>query len=459
MIYRILLAEDDIMQREILTNILQDKFGYKVIAVSNGHEAVNQMKSYAEINAILLDISMPIMNGFEALEQIKNLRSDIPVIMLTATDDINIAVKAIKNGASDFILKPPNPEQLNISISNAIKIATLSKELQRLKRDKEGALLFSDLIGWDSSLSDTVNYGRKAANSDLPVLIIGETGTGKELLARAIHGESKRVGAPFIAINCGAIAENLVESILFGHEKGAFTGAIMRTIGKFREAEGGTIFLDEIGELPLEAQVKLLRILQQKEVEPVGAGRPVKVNVRVVSATNRDLKIAVKEGRFRDDLYFRLNVLPINVLPLRERRQDIILLAKYFMENFSSVNALNNKIFTKEAERYLEEYSWPGNVRELENLIHRLLVLSENNKIDLADILELHDRGIDQEEKGYGLSIKMRKNDGSFKKIYEIEDEAMNLAMKHQNGNITMAAEILGIAKSTFYRKMSKKNK
>lgn len=454
----LLIAEDDTIQRTMITTLLGKKLGYQVIAVANGKEAVDRIQSsnIDEISAVLLDINMPVMDGFESLKQIRKYRPDLPVLMLTGDDDTSTAVKAIKEGANDFIVKPPEPSHLDIAVKNAIKLSALSRELSRLKRDKEGALSFTDLVGHGGGLAESISYGRKAATSDVPVLIAGETGVGKELFARAIHGESKRSGAPFIAINCGAIPENLVESILFGHEKGAFTGATARTIGKFREAEGGTIFLDEIGELPLDAQVKLLRVLQQKEVEPVGASKPVKVNVRIISATNRDLKSEVAVGRFREDLYFRLNVLPITVPPLREREQDILPLAEYFIHRLSVADGLPAKTLSKDAKEYLTGAAWPGNVRELENLIHRALVLSDLESIDRHVLTQLHESPGDAlaPTATPGLHINLRSMSGSFKSMSDIETEAMQSVLDHFAGNITRAADALGIAKSTFYRKI-----
>ncbi len=457
----ILIAEDDPVQRAMISMLLTKKLGYKTVATADGKEAVDYIRSsnIGEISAVLLDIEMPVMSGFEALKIIRKYRPDLPVLMLTGTDDTNVAVKAIKEGANDFIVKPPEPSHLDIAIKNAIKFSDLARELHKLKRDKEGALTFSDLVGCNSGLAEAVSYGRKASASDVPVLVMGETGVGKELFARAIHGESKRVGSPFVAINCGAIPENLVESILFGHEKGSFTGAITRTIGKFREAENGTIFLDEIGELPMEAQVKLLRVLQQKEVEPVGAGRAVKINVRIISATNRDLRKDVQNGKFREDLYFRLNVLPITIPPLRERSQDILLLADYFIKKLTVSEGLPPKVLEADAREYISSRAWSGNVRELENFIHRALVLSDSESISRNSLVQIHD-GINisapvvERRVAPSLHINLRNTDGSFKAMEDIELEAMNSVLNHYENNITRAADALGIAKSTFYRKI-----
>lgn len=460
--YKILIAEDDPVQRRMIGHLLTKKLGYEVIAVSNGKEAVEFIKSskQSDVHAVLLDIGMPIMDGFEALKLMREYRADLPILILTGNDDSATAVKAIKEGATDFISKPPEPMHLDVSIKNAIRISTLSNELSKLKRERVGGIAFSDVVGYNSGLAEPVSFGMKAAASSVPVLVMGETGVGKELFARAIHGESKRSSAPFVALNCGAIPHNLVESILFGHEKGSFTGAISRTVGKFREAEGGTIFLDEIGELPLDAQVKLLRVLQQKEVEPVGAGKPVKIDVRVISATNRDLRSAVAAGTFREDLYFRLNVLPIHVPPLRERREDIIALAQFFISRLSDTDGLSIKTLTAEAENYLLGQHFSGNVRELQNLIHRALVLSDTETIDVPAIEKVQEQHSHmpmlemQKATTPRLHLNLRHGDGEFKKMHELEAEAMQVLLAHYDNNITRASDALGIAKSTFYRKI-----
>lgn len=464
----LLAAEDDEMQRNVLALALGKRLGYQATIVNNGQEAINAVinSDVETYSAVLLDICMPVMDGFEALKHIRHYRPDLPVIMLTANSDTNTAVKAIKNGAYDFLPKPLDLEHLALVLKNAIHTHTLTQEVSRLRRDKEGAFRFHDLIGYDDGLAPAVNYGRKAALSDVPVLISGETGVGKEQFARAIHGESRRLGAPFIAVNCGAIPENLVESILFGHEKGAFTGAVARTVGKFREAEGGTLLLDEVGELPLEAQVKLLRAVQQQEVEPVGAAQPVKVNVRIISATHRDLKQDVRAGRFREDLYFRLNVLPIALLPLRERQNDILPLAEYFLQCLAAAEMHIPKTLAPDACTYLMHYPWPGNVRELENLMHRAFVLCDGETIRQEQLQELH--AMDGELHDYGTLesspstapfITLRQPDGSYKTIHDIEAEAMETVLHLHGGNITRAAEALKMAKSTFYRKMQEPNK
>ena len=456
----ILIAEDDPVQRKMLSMLLTRKLKYAIMAANNGKEAVEyvQRSNVGEINAVLLDINMPVMDGFEALKTIRKYRPDLPVLMLTSHDDTDIAVKAIKNGASDFIVKPAEPAHLDIAIKNAIRLSALSQELAKLRRDKEGAVAFSDLVGHNLGLTQAVAYGRKAAASDVPVLLMGETGAGKELFARTIHGESKRVGAPFVAVNCSTMSQQ-IEQLLFGDERGnaSFTNS-PRAIGKIRAAEGGTLFLDDISELPPDVQVRLLRLLQQKEMEPAGGGRPIRVNVRIISATDRDLKRDVKAGRFREDLYFRLNILPITIPPLRERPQDIIPLAEYFIQHIAVADGLPVKSLDPDAKSYLFQHSWPGNVRELESLIHRALVLSDTDAIDRDIIEQIHESSAAEppaERRATpSLHINMRLPDGSFKSMSDIETETLRTALMHFENNITRAADALGIAKSTFYRKI-----
>ena len=447
----ILIGEDEPVQRSILSALLTRKLGFKAIVAENGKEVLKYVResNFGEISAVLLDLEMPEMNGMDALKELHKYRPDLPVIILTGKEDTATAVAAIKEGASDFIIKPANPEQLDVVLKNAIRLSTLSRELTKLKRDREGALGFHDLIGYEGGLAHAVGYARKAAASDVPVLMTGEVSTGKELLARAIHGESKRVGAPFVAVHCGKPS---IEMILFGQEKGIDNSA--RMPGKFREAERGTIFLDDIHALTVEAQAKLLRVIQQREIEPAGADKPVKVNVRIISATNLDLKAEVEAGRFREDLYFRLNVLTIHIPSLRERKQDILPLAEYFLHRLSLLDALPLKTLAADARNYLSEYAWPGNMRELEGLIHRALVLNDGDTITRALLKQIHETDTETAIPIIGPHIALNKPNGLPKTMAEIEAETMQKMLEHYDNNITRAAEALGIAKSTFYRKM-----
>ncbi len=460
----VLIVEDEVLQRDMLARLLKRKLGYESLQAEHGRQALDMLKSEEgkSIKIVILDLNMPVMDGLETLGILSQTYPALPVIMLTGTKDIEDAVQAMKLGATDFLTKPFEGERMLVTVKNALKISTLSTELKRIKSEQTGRFTFSGLIGHDGGLAKTIAVARKAASSDIPVLMTGETGVGKEVFSKAIHGESVRAGKPFIAVNCGAIPQQLVESTLFGHEKGSFTGATDKVIGKFREADGGSIFLDEVGELPLDAQVKLLRVLQQKEVEPVGAGKPVPVNVRILSATNRDLEEEVKAGRFREDLYFRLNVLQIELPPLRERRQDIRLLARHFIDRNCAAEGRTPKDIDVEAFAVLEQYEWPGNVRQLENAINRAMVLSEGESLGLADFQSLLEG---EGESGHlpvfptsgglsGPALSLVVSGGEFKTIEEIEREAMQAALAHFDGNTTQAAKALGMAKSTFYRKM-----
>ncbi len=452
---KILIVEDDPTQRELLATLLKRDGPYDILYADNGRVALNLLeKNFSIIRLVIMDQEMPVMTGLEALEVIHDSYPDLPVIMLTGNHTTENIVKAMRLGAIDFMTKPYEPRRLAVTVQNAIKMASLHKEVTRLRRTEEGVVRFTNLIGCDEGLSDVVKTGRKAAASNIPVLITGETGVGKEVFARAIHGESARSGSPFIAINCGAIPENLVESTLFGHEKGAFTGASTKTIGKFREAQGGTIFLDEISELPKESQVKLLRVLQQKEIEPVGAGQTVPVNVRILSATNRDLQKEVKAGRFREDLFFRLNVLQITLPPLRERKQDILALAQYFLDRYCVTTKTHTKVFSDSVLNSLAEREWYGNVRELENAVHRAVVMSESDVINMFDFSWIHDTP----EITYKPLPPTRHFYTSgydrLKTIAEHEAEAIRYAINYYNQDIEKAATALGLAKSTLYRKI-----
>lgn len=457
----ILIVEDDPLQRQMLATLMRRKLDFGSLEAENGRKALEILATdpASAVRLIILDLDMPIMGGMETLEILRQKHPSIPVIMLTGNKDIEPAVQAMKLGAVDFLTKPYEGERMMVTVKNALRLSLLSKEVSRLKSEKEGTFTFENLIGHDGGLLPVVNIGRKASASDIPVLIGGETGTGKEVFARAIHGESARAGKPFIAVNCGALPSQLVESILFGHEKGAFTGATEKAAGKFREAEGGTIFLDEIGELPLDSQVKLLRVLQQKEVEPVGASKPVPVNIRIISATNRNLQKEVATGKFREDLFFRLNVLQIILPPLRERREDITELSRHFIERFCIDTGAVPKTISRALEEKLIRFEWPGNVRQLENAMSRAMVVSESNVLDVDDFsaLLLGATAAQKETSSGGIAkpqhIRVISPDGHFKTAEEIEREAMDIALDHFNHNITQAAKALGMAKSTFYKK------
>lgn len=462
--YKILVVEDDALQRKMIGKLLERHLEMIPIEADSARQALEILRNDESnsIQLVLADHYMPEMDGSELLQIITQQYPHLPVIMLTGTKDIRIAVEAMKMGACDFLTKPPEVDRLQVSILNALKLRVLEKEVTRLKRKDEGTFTFNDLIGHDKGLADIIRVGKKAAASEIPVLLLGETGVGKEVFARAIHGESKRVGKAFVAVNCGAIPEQLVESTLFGHEKGAFTGAVAKSIGRFREAEGGTIFLDEIGELPLDAQVKILRALQQREIVPVGSSKSIPINVRIISATNRKLDEEVKKGAFRDDLYFRLNVLTVHLPALRERRNDIPALVHHFMDRYTSREGIVLKDLSDTALHSLCHRNWPGNVRELENTIHRAVVLSEGKIMEVDDFVDLSAPQSPFANLASLAALPLQQGafslydttTGRMKMMDEIEQEIMHFALKASGDNVTKAADLLGIAKSTFYRRM-----
>ncbi len=456
----VLIVEDDELQRDMLSMLLSRKLGLGAVIAKNGRDALDIMETNPahSIKLVVLDLDMPVMGGMEALEIMQQRYPYLPVIMLTGSKDIDHAVKAMKMGALDFITKPYETQRIIVTVKNALKISTLSKELTRLKTQENGHFKFENLCGFEDGLLRSVTLGRKAAASDITVLLTGETGTGKEVFAKAIHGSSKRAGEAFVAVNCGALPSQLVESILFGHEKGAFTGANQKTIGKFREANRGTIFLDEVAELSLDTQVKLLRVLQQKEVEPIGSEKTIPVNIRIISATNKCLAEEVKEGRFREDLFFRLNVLQIELPPLRERKQDIPHLVTHFIDRFVVAGDSIPKTVSHDALDFLTYQDWPGNVRQLENTIKRALVLSDSNTILLDDFQYVETsppslKTQTQQEKTSDF-ISLLDLAGDLRTLSDLEKEIIRFAYTYCNQNVTKTAKKLGLAKSTLYKKL-----
>ena len=387
----------------------------------------------------------------------------------------------MRAGAQDFVVKPVGFERLQVSLRNALNTQALKGELQRIKHSREGRLTFADIITRSENMAGVLRTSQKAAASSIPVLIEGESGVGKELFARAIHGSGERKAKPFVAVNCGAIPDNLVESILFGHEKGAFTGATERHMGKFVEASGGTLFLDEVGELPLAAQVKLLRALQEGTVEAVGGRKPVKVDVRIISATNRKLLDLVKNGAFREDLFYRLHVLPLTIPPLRLRREDIPHLLRHFLARFSAEENRTITGISGEAMAHLAQLDWPGNIRQLENAIYRAVVMSESDQLGLADFPHasaqaIADAHVPHSEpliiapstapamvSGNEIPIAPLANVGSLamltatgevRPLEEMESEIIRFAISHYRGQMSEVARRLKIGRSTLYRKL-----
>jgi DNA-binding NtrC family response regulator len=382
----ILIADDDPVARRLVENMVQ-KCGYDCVVVDSGDAAVAALTApdAPAIDAVVLDLVMPGLDGMGVLSKIREAGLGVPVIVQTAHGGIDNVISAMRAGAADFVVKPVGMERLQVSLRNALNASALKGELQRIRHSREGRLSFSDIITRSEAMAHVLRSAQKAANSAIPVLIEGESGVGKELFARAIHGSGERKAKPFVAVNCGAIPDNLVESILFGHEKGAFTGATERHAGKFVEAHGGTLFLDEVSELPLTAQVKLLRALQEGAVEAVGGRKPVKVDVRIISATNRKLLDRVKQGHFREDLFYRLHVLPLTIPALRARREDIPHLLRHFLARFAAEENRAITGISGQAMAHLSSLDWPGNIRQLENAVYRAVVMSESDQLELDD--------------------------------------------------------------------------
>jgi len=439
---RILVVDDEKNMRWALGKALT-KAGYQVLEAESGPEALALLQQTAP-HLILLDLKMPQMDGIEALERIKGLHKELPVIILTAHGTMESAVKAIKLGATDFISKPFELDKLMVTIENALGVVALKEEINYLRAALEENWR-KPIIGNSAGLLALLQSVQQVAKTNATVLILGESGTGKELVANALHGESPRADKPLIKINCGAIPENLIESELFGHEKGAFTGAIQRRQGRFEQANGGTLFLDEVGELSLGMQVKLLRVLQEQELVRVGGNQAIKVDIRVVAATNRDLKQMVTEGNFREDLYYRLNVIPLLMPPLRERREDIPLLINHFLKVYGKESAPLE--IDPEAMAYLMKYPWPGNIRELENVVERMTILSVSGRITVAQL----PREISQEEEA--VSFRLPEEGISLEKL---EKDLIIQALERTGDNQTHAAKLLGISRHTLLYRMEK---
>ena len=477
----VLIVDDDPVQRRLLEAAIS-RMGLHTLTAPGGGPALDLLFSPKgeQVSLMLLDLMMPDVDGIQVLTKLRAVNRDVAVIVLTSKGGIDSAVEAMRAGASDFLVKPASPERIKVSIQNALKLEALSSEVSRLKKKQQNRLVFDDLIVNSPAMRQVIRLGERAAQSTIPILIEGESGVGKELIARAIQGCSERAGKPFVTVNCGAIPENLIESILFGHEKGAFTGAADKHLGKFQEADGGTLFLDEIGELRLDMQVKLLRALQEGEIDPIGAKRPVKVDVRIISATNRDLAELTRDSRFREDLYYRLNVFPVFIPPLRERREDVPTLAQYFVTRFAAEENKQITGFAPDAIELLNSYGWPGNVRQLENTIFRAVVLCDGDMLDAVDFPQIASAmGVSPRERmpapadvleetirpELGTAAPAPRNappyaigaaDGSghIRKLEELEAEIIRMAIARYNGRMSEVARRLGIGRSTLYRKL-----
>ena len=444
---KILIADDQKNMRWILgKNLIEENF--TVIEASDGEEAFNLFLD-EEPDMVILDYRMPKLDGMEVLKRIKTINSKLPVIMITAHGSTDAAVEAMKLGAVDYVSKPFDIDDLKLTIFKALNIDKLNKEIDYLK-ETAGQRFSDKIIGNSRKMQDVFEMVNKVADTNASVLVIGESGTGKEGIAASIHNKSGRKDKPFITINCGAIPETLIESELFGYEKGAFTGAAARKVGRFDRAQGGTLFLDEIGELSLPLQVKILRVLQEKEFERVGGSEVIKADVRIVAATNRDLDKMVDKGEFREDLLYRLKVIPIQLPPLRDRKEDIPLLVDFFLDKYS--REINKGMLQMEREtlQLLMSYDFPGNIRELENLIERLIILSSGDSIDPSLLPKEILKGAYANKKDQFLLPDEGIN------LEEIEESFVKQALELSKGNQTHAAKLLGLSRHALIYRMEK---
>jgi DNA-binding NtrC family response regulator len=482
----ILIVDDDPVQRRLIEAAL-GRFGHATQIADGGEAGLALLDGPrgGEIGVVVLDLVMPGMDGLAVLREMRARGIDLPVIVQTAQGGIETVVSAMRNGAFDFVVKPASPERMQAAVANALKVNAAEGEVRRSERKGPSQATFKDIMTSSPSMERVVRLGRKAAASNIPILIEGESGVGKELVARAIQSASDRRARPFVTVNCGAIPDTLVESILFGHEKGAFTGATEKRQGKFVEAHGGTLFLDEIGDLPLDVQVKLLRAVQDGEIDPVGGRGTVRVDIRLISATHRDLIQRVKDGQFREDLFYRLNVFPIHVPPLRERRGDIPHLLRHFIGRSPVGGAGAVTGISAEAMELLLAYDWPGNIRQLENAVLRALVLCDGGTLTEEDFPQIRaqvegyvdlgaaevpapslapdelDTGVDldagataHDPRPANSPVAVVGTNGQVRTLAEIEADMIRFAIAHYGGQMSEVARRLGIGRSTLYRKL-----
>ncbi len=478
---RVLIVDDDPVQLR-LTAEVANRAGFKPLTATGGQQALTILREDRNIGAVILDLVMPDLDGMAVMEAMAREGLKHPVIIQTAHASLETVVTAMRQGAADYFVKPVAPERLIVSLRNAMKLDALEAVVRAEHSRRTGTFTPADMIARAPAMARVISLCAKAAKSTIPVLIEGETGAGKELIARIIQGSGDRAGKPFVTVNCGAIPPNLVESVLFGHKRGAFTGAHADQIGKFAEAHNGTLFLDEVGELSLETQVKLLRALQEGEIEPVGATKSERVNVRVISATNRRLLNLAKSGEFREDLYYRLNVFPIYVPPLRERKEDIAELISHFIARFSAEAGKRILGISPAALALLQVYDWPGNIRQLENTVYRAIVLSDGAFLETADFPQIVAQTSGREEAVRMLDTvivpaapthidaavarprlmaeplpaadRFLDPVGEVTALADIERAAIVFAIAHYGGRMSRVARALKIGRSTLYRKL-----
>jgi two-component system, NtrC family, response regulator len=448
----ILIVDDEKNYPLILSAILEDE-GYEALTAKSGKEALEKLNN-SDVDLVLTDMKMPSMDGIELLEKIKSIDPDLPVIMMTAYGTVEKAVEAMQKGAYNYILKPFDNDSLVLYVKKAVAMYRIIKENRRLRDAVTSQYRFDNIIGKSKLMQNVFETIRKVAPATANVLIEGESGTGKELVAKSIHFNSPRKDNPFVAVNCSALSETLLESELFGHEKGAFTGAISMKKGRFEMADGGTLFLDEIGELSQTLQVKLLRVIQEKMFERVGGEKSVNVNIRLIAATNKDLKKEMEVGRFREDLFYRLNVIRIHLPPLRKRREDIHMLTQHFIQKYANerISEIPVKGIDQEVKRLFYEYGWPGNVREFENVIERAMILCPTETIQVSDLPK------DFTDNAYNrLQFEDIPTNAQLNETLAlVEKKMIERALKMANYVQSHAAEILGIGKSGLNQKIKK---
>ncbi|KQU95804.1 sigma-54 dependent transcriptional regulator [Devosia sp. Root105] len=478
---RVLIVDDDLVQLR-LTSEVANRAGFSAVTATSGRQALELLHADPGIGAMVLDLVMPDLDGMAVMEAMRRDGLATPVIVQTGHSSLDTVVTAMRQGAADFFVKPVAPERLIMSLRNALKLGELETMVRTDRSRLSGTMSLTDIVTRAPSMDRVLSLSAKAAKSTIPVLIEGETGVGKELVARVIQGSGDRAGKPFVTVNCGAIPANLIESTLFGHRKGAFTGAVADHPGKFLEAHGGTIFLDEVGELPMETQVKLLRVIQDGEIEPAGADKPVRVNVRLISATNRRLLNLTKAGAFREDLYYRLNVFPLYVPPLRDRMEDLPVLVNHFVARLAAEAGKRIVGVSEPALKLLRDYDWPGNVRQLENAVYRAVVLSDAAYLETADFPQIVALSAGRAEAlrltsaapgpsgpvhideaiaslrevvdKTAVSDRFMAQSGEVAALADVERELIVFALRHYGYRMSRVARALGIGRSTLYRKL-----
>jgi DNA-binding NtrC family response regulator len=441
---RILIVEDDDLMRELMTKILAGEH-YHIFQASSGEEALKLLQEQA-IDLVLTDLRLTGMNGLQLLTEVRTFDQEIVVIVMTAYASVETAVEAMRKGAYDYLTKPFINDEIRVMLRRALNQRHLSRENRHLKRELRERYRFENIVGNSEAMEKVYRLIEKMSGISSNVLIVGETGTGKELVARAIHYNSERSDRPFVAVNCGALTESLLESELFGHLKGAFTGAIANQEGFFRKADKGTLFLDEISEISHGLQVRLLRAIQEREVIPVGGREPLRFDVRLIAATNRLLEDEVKKGTFREDLFYRINVITIPLPPLRDRKEDVPLLVNHFLQKYAQRLGKPSVKILREAMQALVNYDWPGNVRELENMIERAVALCEEDLIERTDL----------PDKLTQVKIAIRDLDEYEMTLDALEEQHIRKVLQKVNGDKVKAAQILGINLSTLYRKLAR---